>query len=58
VTVTPAPPQGHAGRGAWLHPSFACLTRAVKAKAFDRAFRVALPSVNAEALGKTLGLAR
>jgi hypothetical protein len=30
----------------------------VKAKAFDRAFRVALPSVDAEALGKTLGLAR
>ena len=27
------------GRGAWLHPEVACLERAVRRKAFGRAFR-------------------
>jgi predicted RNA-binding protein YlxR (DUF448 family) len=35
------------GRGAWLHPGDACLERAVKRKAFGRAFRS--PGVHAEA---------
>ena len=46
----------YSGRGAWVHPSLACLTRAVKTRAFDRAFRVAVRSVDTETLGKTLGL--
>jgi predicted RNA-binding protein YlxR (DUF448 family) len=27
------------GRGAWMHPAVGCITRAVKRKAFARAFR-------------------
>ncbi|BDG08320.1 hypothetical protein AMPC_14330 [Anaeromyxobacter paludicola] len=30
------------GRGAWLHPAPACLERALKRKAFGRAFRRAV----------------
>ncbi|HET7753936.1 MAG TPA: YlxR family protein [Anaeromyxobacteraceae bacterium] len=30
---------GRGGRGAWLHADEACLTRAVRRKAFARAFR-------------------
>lgn len=30
------------GRGAWLHPDRACLTQAVKRRAFQRAFRGAV----------------
>ena len=30
---------GKGGRGAWLHPADACLDRAVKRRAFARAFR-------------------
>ncbi|MCH6470932.1 YlxR family protein [Sinomonas terrae] len=30
------------GRGAWLHPDRACLTQAVKRRAFSRAFRGAV----------------
>ncbi|HEU4385671.1 MAG TPA: YlxR family protein [Anaeromyxobacteraceae bacterium] len=29
------------GRGAWLHPAAACLERALKRRAFARAFRAA-----------------
>ena len=36
-------PTGSAvGRGAWLHPGTECLDRAVKARAFHRAFRTAV----------------
>lgn len=56
--LAPAPARGRSGRGAWVHPSPVCLTRAVKARAFDRAFRVTVRSVDAESLAKTLGLAR
>ena len=30
------------GRGAWLHPAAACLARAVKRRAFAKAFRAAV----------------
>jgi hypothetical protein len=30
---------GKGGRGAWIHPADACLDRAVKRRAFARAFR-------------------
>lgn len=30
------------GRGAWLHPDRACLTQAVKRRAFSRAFKGAV----------------
>ncbi len=40
----------HGGRGAWLHASEACLERAVRRRAFDRAFRGAAGSVDAPAL--------
>jgi predicted RNA-binding protein YlxR (DUF448 family) len=33
---------GLGGRGAWLHPGTGCLARAVKRRAFARAFRAAV----------------
>ena len=30
---------GQGGRGAWLHPTDACLTKATRRRAFARAFR-------------------
>ncbi len=38
------------GRGAWLHASGECLERAVRRRAFDRAFRGAAGPVDAAAL--------
>ncbi len=38
------------GRGAWLHASEACLERAVRRRAFDRAFRGAAGGIDASAL--------
>ena len=44
-----ATPAGRpAGRGAWLHPSEACLAAAVRAKAFERAFRASVGRVDVE----------
>jgi hypothetical protein len=39
------------GRGAWLHPSAACLEKAVRRRALARAFRGRAASVDAAALG-------
>jgi len=38
------------GRGAWLHPSAQCLERAVRRRAFGRAFRGAVAGVEVETL--------
>jgi len=38
------------GRGAWLHPSDACLEKAVRRRALARAFRGRTASVDAAAL--------
>ncbi|HEY6005740.1 MAG TPA: YlxR family protein [Anaeromyxobacter sp.] len=38
------------GRGAWLHPSGACLDRAVRRRALSRAFRGRKASIDAPAL--------
>ena len=38
------------GRGAWLHPSAACLERAVRRRALARAFRGTAASLDAAAL--------
>jgi predicted RNA-binding protein YlxR (DUF448 family) len=38
------------GRGAWLHPSAACLERAIRRRAFARAFRGREASLDVPAL--------
>lgn len=38
------------GRGAWLHPSATCLERAIRRRAFARAFRVREAVLDADAL--------
>jgi hypothetical protein len=38
------------GRGAWLHPAAECLERAVKRRAFARAFRGKAAAIDAAAL--------
>lgn len=38
--LTPDPQHRLPGRGAWLHPSAACLEQAVRRKAFSRALRL------------------
>ncbi|MEV6098314.1 YlxR family protein [Nocardia sp. NPDC051981] len=40
VAVIPDPRHRLPGRGAWLHPSSACLSQAVRRRAFGRALRV------------------
>ncbi len=46
------------GRGAWLHPASSCLERALKRKAFARAFKRAV-AVDGEALrGQLTGSCR
>ncbi|WP_084161388.1 YlxR family protein [Nocardia sp. BMG51109] len=40
VAVVPDPRHGLPGRGAWLHPASACLSTAVRRRAFGRALRV------------------
>lgn len=37
------------GRGAWLHLNTACLNRALKTRAFNRAFRTHVDTQNVEA---------
>jgi hypothetical protein len=37
---------GRGGRGAWLHPSGACLDRAARRRAFGRAFRGAEAAID------------
>jgi hypothetical protein len=46
--------RGSGGRGAWLHPDPACLERAVKRRAFGRAFRA--EGVRADAAALRAGL--
>ncbi|HEY6742099.1 MAG TPA: YlxR family protein [Lapillicoccus sp.] len=40
VVLVPDPRHRLPGRGAWLHPSTACLEQAVRRKAFTRALRL------------------
>ncbi|WP_297609198.1 YlxR family protein [Nocardia sp.] len=40
TAVVPDPRRRLPGRGAWLHPSSACLSQAVRRRAFGRALRV------------------
>ena len=44
VPVIPDPGASLAGRGAWLHPSAACLEAAVRKRAFGRALRLQVPT--------------
>jgi uncharacterized protein len=41
--LIPDPRRRHAGRGAWLHPTRACLDSAEKRRAFPRALRAEGP---------------
>ncbi len=41
---------GQGGRGAWLHPTDACLDRAARRRAFARAFRGASAEIDLAAL--------
>ncbi|MBL1078736.1 YlxR family protein [Nocardia sp. 2] len=40
LAVVPDPRRRLPGRGAWLHPTSACLSQAVRRRAFGRALRV------------------
>jgi uncharacterized protein len=42
------------GRGAWLHPTRACLARAIQRKAFGRVLRREGLAVDGEELGRLL----
>lgn len=42
--------RGEGGRGAWLHPSGECLERAVRRRAFGRAFRGTAADIDLAAL--------
>jgi predicted RNA-binding protein YlxR (DUF448 family) len=37
---------GQGGRGAWLHPTEACLDKAARRRAFARAFRTAVAAID------------
>lgn len=51
--------KGSGGRGAWLHADGGCLERALRRRAFARAFRGKAASIDAEALRAGLtGIAR
>jgi uncharacterized protein len=52
--VVPDPRRRHTGRGAWLHPTPACLDSAEKRRAFPRALRVQGP-LGAEAVRAVIG---
>jgi predicted RNA-binding protein YlxR (DUF448 family) len=41
---------GQGGRGAWLHPTAACLEQAARRRAFGRAFRGASAAIDVPAL--------
>ncbi|MFI1917188.1 YlxR family protein [Nocardia sp. NPDC020380] len=40
IAIVPDPRRRLPGRGAWLHPSSACLSQAIRRRAFGRALRV------------------
>ncbi len=42
------------GRGAWLHPREACVTQAVRTRAFGRSFRTAVRDVDPKELFATV----
>jgi predicted RNA-binding protein YlxR (DUF448 family) len=46
------------GRGAWIHPRDICVSAAVRANAFGRAFRTSIPRLEASALLATIVGAR
>jgi uncharacterized protein len=48
--VVPVGRKRPAGRGAWVHPVASCVSSAVRARAFDRAFRAPVGRVDVEAV--------
>ena len=48
--VVPDPRGSAPGHGAWLHPGTACLARALKGRAFHRAFRTSVSTEELETL--------
>ncbi|MCT1602555.1 YlxR family protein [Kocuria sp. p3-SID1433] len=48
--VVPDPARRLGGRGAWLHPSRDCADRALRRRAFNRAFRRSVPIQDEELL--------
>ncbi|MEE1621938.1 YlxR family protein [Zafaria sp. Z1313] len=54
--VVPDPRRRKSGRGAWLHPDPECAARAVKRRAFPRAFRANVGAVELDELLAAIGL--
>jgi predicted RNA-binding protein YlxR (DUF448 family) len=52
--LVPDPRRRHAGRGAWLHPTQACLDSAEKRRAFPRALKVQGP-LDVHEVGAVIG---
>lgn len=55
LLVVPDPARRKSGRGAWLHPTPACAARAVKRRAFSRAFRAKVNDSQVESAFAALG---
>ncbi|MGO1517995.1 MAG: YlxR family protein [Arthrobacter sp.] len=53
--VVPDPSRCKSGRGAWLHPAPVCAARAVKRRAFRRAFRAPVDDSQVEIALAALG---
>ena len=53
-TVVPDPSATLPGRGAWVHPTSACVDKAIARKAFGRALRV-VDQLDTSRLAQTVG---
>ncbi|WP_372700003.1 YlxR family protein [Arthrobacter sp. JSM 101049] len=55
LLAVPDPTRRKSGRGAWLHPTPECAARAVKRRAFSRAFRAPVDDSQVESAVAALG---